>query len=293
MTSDSNVVKKDDTDRASVLRDQEAQAIPANVAEAGSAGERAIPSEHTEESARQQRIKLIGRRRRWKRRLENWAPLINAFVAVIGVIVAALTLFVLAFQLKLMDRQTEVMNSQTGVMNAQTGVMEKGLTVSEQSLHAYRVSERAYVGVASLKANLEAAQIVIMLQNIGSIPAPAITAKGKEIRVTPSTSLGTTGSGETVNESVEGTEFWWEAGEVQLFPGTPIPVVVAMQRFTTDEVNAILSKKEILYVGGTIEYGDGFGNRDSTTFAFKYNPPPTDSWTAHSDLSKFFKQQQR
>ena len=71
-----------------------------------------------------------------------------------------------------------------------------------------------------------------------------------------------------------------------------MPVVVAMKRFTKDEVNAILRKTEILYVGGTIEYEDGFKNRDSTTFAFKYNPRPTDSWTAHSDLSKFFKQQQ-
>jgi hypothetical protein len=199
---------------------------------------------------------------------------------------------VIAIQSKVYIDQRKIMNGQSDFMNSQTQIMQQSLNVSQQSLRAseqsFRVSERAYVGIASLNANLEAGEIVLLLQNIGRLPAKAVKLEGAEVRVTPSGTDERTESGEPIYQDQEGSEFHWTAGEVQLFPGTPMSVAIHMRQLKEGELSAILNKKEILFVGGTIQYEDGFGNRDNTTFAFQYNPPPHERWTAHSDLSKFF-----
>jgi hypothetical protein len=184
--------------------------------------------------------------------------------------------------------QSFIMYRQTKIMNTQTRIMDGALRVSEQSLDAFRLSERAHVGVASLTANLEASEIVIVLQNIGSVPAQAIPLEGEEIRVKTSAGLDSTASGERVNESQQGSDFHWDAGKVKLSPGTPMPVVVSLKQFNEDEVNAIKTKKQLLYVGGTIQYEDGFGNRESAAFAFQYDAP-NQRWIVHSGLSRFFR----
>jgi hypothetical protein len=174
---------------------------------------------------------------------KRWLPLINLIIAVF------------AF----------------GVIVRQTQIMEK----------SFRVSERAYVGVTNVTANMATHEVLLVLENIGHVPAKAVNLQGQEIRAAPA------------GDNQKGSIFRWDAGEVQVFPGTPMNVVIPLEPFEQDEVNAISTKKEILYIGGTIRYEDGFGNGDSTTFAFQYNPPPTDRWTAHSDLSKLFKQRER
>jgi hypothetical protein len=272
--SDPHVVETEGRDPG--LAAQQPQTTIVNTPTVGSAEAETITSaEQIDDSARAQIAQPSGKRRRWMRR-ETW-QLGNLLLGVLAFIV-------LIFQLKIMDKQTDLMNTQTQVM-------QQGLTVSEHSLHAFRVSERAYVGVESLTANLKAGEIVIMLHNIGSVPAQAITVDVQEIRVTASTNIETTDPGERVNESL-GSKFRWEAGEVQLYPGTPMPVVVSLEKFTEDEMIAIRERKETLYVGGTIQYEDGFGKSERTVFAFRYNAP-NDRWVVHSDLSRFFKQQDR
>ena len=49
-------------------------------------------------------------------------------------------------------------------------------------------------------------------------------------------------------------------------------VVMYLKSFQPDEVAAILSKNEILYLGGTIQYEDGFKNCDYTTFVEPSDP---------------------
>ena len=193
---------------------------------------------------------------------KTWRDNLNIGIALIG-------LFIIGFQAWIMYRQTGIMRTQTNIMD-----------------HSLRVSERAYVGIASLSANFELGEVVIMLQNIGSVPAKSIKLYAEEVRATPSTEMG---SGSKIYEKLDGSTFSWEAGAVQLFPGAPMRVAVPLRGFKPEEVDAIMHKRETLYVFGRIEYEDGFGNPDSTVFAFEYNPPQRDGWTAHSDLSQFFK----
>lgn len=220
------------------------------------------PDEHQQQSS----VTLgpqLSKRESWKQWWETWSPLINVCIAVLG-------LLIIFLQLRIMDRQTDLMD------------------------HSLRVSERAYVGIASLTANWEAREVVIMLHNIGSVPAKGIKVRALEIRATPSNSDMATQSKEKVYEKLDGSTFPWAAGEDifvnQLFPGPPMRVAIPLRGLEAEEMDAILKKQEILYVGGQITYDDGFGKGDSTIFAFEYTPPPNEAWTAHSDLSKFFKQ---
>jgi hypothetical protein len=198
-----------------------------------------------------------------RRQEHTWRDNLNIGIAVLGLVI-------IAIQAWIMFRQTELMTNQTNIM--------------DQTL---RVSERAYVGIASLSVNWEEREVVVMLQNIGNVPAKAIKLQAEEVRATPSTDI-TTGS--KVYDKLDGSTFPWDAGDVQLFPGTPMRVAIPLRGFRPEEVDAISKKRERVYIGGKIEYDDGFGKIDSTVFAFEYNPPPNEGWTAHSDLSRFFKQ---
>ncbi len=269
-------------------RKSENQPQTVGVATSAPSNKPSTTAERSDESSPQLTAKLIGNHRRWKRRREIWVPILNMTVGV-------LAFAVLFGQSCIMDRQTDILSTQTKVMEDSLRISMDSLRVSVDTLgtsqQSFQMSERAYVGVASLTANTNAGEVLIMLHNIGNVPARAITLEGQEIRVTPLNNMERTKSGERVNENQEGSLFRWTAGEVQLFPGTPMLVVVPMRRFKKEERNAILKKKEILYIGGMIQYEDGFGKRQNTTFAFRYTPPPNERWTAHSDLSKILLQQ--
>ena len=58
-----------------------------------------------------------------------------------------------------------------------------------------------------------------------------------------------------------------------------MPVFIQTRTYTPEEINAINDKKQFLYLGGVIQYNDGFGVSDSTAFGFEYNPPPNEHWT--------------
>jgi hypothetical protein len=196
-------------------------------------------------------------------REKTWRDNLNIIIAVIG-------LLIIAFQAWIMYRQTAIMTKQTAIMD-----------------QTFRVGERAYVGIASLSPKWQAGEVEITLQNIGQVPAKAIKVEAQEIRGTPSGSDTVTGS--RIYDRLDGSTFGWGAGDVQLFPGTPMRVAIPLRGFKPEEIDAINKKQEVLYIGGNIEYEDGFGRVDTTVFAFEYNPPPSDGWTAHSDLSRFFK----
>ena len=214
---------------------------------------------------------------RWKRRRETWPPFVNAGIAF-------LALVAVSAQVGIYYKLRQIMNSQSEFMNEQIKLMQRSFDISEESL---QISQRAYVGVASITTDLQGREIAIMLQNIGHVPAKGVKLYVQETRTIPGENGSVTGSGEIINPKQLGSDFHWEAGEVQLFPGTPMSVVMHLKSFQSEEVAAILSKKEILYIGGTIQYEDGFGNCKYTTFAFRYDPL-NKAWFADPRLSKFF-----
>lgn len=212
---------------------------------------------------------------RWKRRRETWPPFLN-------VVIAFLALVAISAQAVIYYQQRGIMNRQSEFMNEQTKLMDKNLHFSEESL---RTTQRAYVGIASITANLKSGEIQLMLQNIGHVPARGVKLDVQVMKAIPGVNGAATKSGEISNENQFGRDFHWEATD-ELFPG--LYQVMYVKSFKSEEVAAILSKKEILYIGGTIQYEDGFGNCDYTTFAFRYDPL-NNVWIADPNLSKLFK----
>jgi len=161
------------------------------------------------------------------------------------------------------EQQRRVMNRQREVMDEQVQIMERTL----------RISDRAYVGVASVAVDLTRGQILLMLENLGKVPASKIRVKG--------TAYWAKWSNRKL-EPFPDVDF--DAGEVQLFPGTlKMRVPVVMRTFNSQEISAIRNGIDgSLFVAGTISYEDGFGFDDKTNFNFKYVPPSVDSWIAVS-----------
>lgn len=218
------------------------------------------------------------------KKVRDWAPVVNVGIAFLALVVVALQAFIYNEQRKILNAQSEFMKTQT---LAQTQIMEKSFNLSEKSL---RMSERAYVGIVDLDANLAEGQVSIALNNFGKVPATAIKLEATVYRATPA-------SGDTSDQSelknIVTSKDLWDAGAVPLFPGNfRMPVVIRMQNFSQEEMRAVLAKKEIIYVAGSIQYEDHNGNADSSPFAYEYSPPPKESWTVHSGLSKLFNKNQ-
>jgi len=134
------------------------------------------------------------------------------------------------------------------------------------SRESLQVTQRAYVGVHSIRSNLENGQIAVMLENIGKVPAQDIKVYANEARKIGDKIIGSSHS-------------TFEAGHTHLFPGTfKTQVAISLKNLTSEEVGNILAGKEKLYISGKIQYGDGFGNVQHTDFAFLYTPPPNEGW---------------
>lgn len=88
----------------------------------------------------------IGSHLRWKRRRDSWLPMVT-------VVVSLMALLMITAQVFIYDQQRRIMNTQ--------------VSLSEKNL---RISERAYVGVASINADLAQGEIVVMLENLGRVP---------------------------------------------------------------------------------------------------------------------------
>lgn len=187
----------------------------------------------------------------WRRRRENWVP-------VTTVVISLMALFVIVAQAIIYDQQRKV--------------MEKQLQQSERGL---RISERAYVGIASLDPNFDRKEVVIMIENIGRVPARDVKVEAHAYRrLADQLKL----SGSTKHFDLSG---------IQLFPGSlKMSVIIPILNIRAENVEDIRTGRERFYVAGTIKYEDGFGNLDSNNFAFRYSPPPDERWTVDSDLAK-------
>lgn len=167
---------------------------------------------------------------------------------ILTVIMSALGVLMIAAQVVIYDQQRRIMNTQ--------------VDVSERNL---RISERAYVSIASLKADLAQGEIVIMLENLGRLPAAAIQMNADAY---------------LLGNKLDGYNTPFKAGEVKLFPGNfQMRVVINTRKYSSEAITAIREKKQFLYLTGSIQYEDGFGFKDTTRFAFEYNPPPNEGWT--------------
>lgn len=203
---------------------------------------------------------MTTRRNRWNQRL-----LASAQIA---------TVVIIAAQAWIYNEQRKLMNSTQTVMFEQADIMKKGLYVNE----------RAYVGVASLSANMKDGQVTVTLENIGKIPADKIRVKLQAMRETKE--LSQEMSQELSQKQSHISTYYFAPGQ-QLFPGSlKMPVVVTLKDFKPIDGARILAKTEILFVRGTIEYEDGFGFSNITDFGFEYSPRPKEGWTARSDLAK-------
>ena len=186
----------------------------------------------------------IERHLRRKRQLQSGVPIITVTVSLVALLVII---------------------AQAIIYNQQRQIMHRQVKVTEESLH---ISERAYVGVASLTANLAQGEVLILLENSGRIPAKNIRVEAQEYRVTA---------------NVVGSKTKFNAGSVSLFPGSyKMRVIVSMNKFRPEEIDAIQVKAESLVIAGKIQYEAGFGVEESTDFAFEYSPPRHEDWTAMS-----------
>lgn len=162
-----------------------------------------------------------------------------------------------------------VIIGQAIIYNQQRQIMHRQAQVTEDS---FRISSRAYVGVASLTANPESGTILMTLENLGKVPAKNITVQADAYLANWGGRL----------ESFHMDDF--DAGEDELFPGSlKMRVIVPMKKFDSEEIRMIREKKtKSLFIVGSIRYEDGFGYVHLTKFNFKYTPPSNDSWLAVS-----------
>lgn len=194
-------------------------------------------------------------------------------VPVVNVTIGFLALLIVASQVYIYNEQRKILNAQSEFLKTQT---------REQT---QIMRGRAYVGIADLDANLADGQVSIALNNFGNVPATAIKVEATVYRATPSSGKVSSQAEMNIVQSKD----LWDAGAVPLFPGNiRMPVVIRMENFSQEEIKAVLAKKVIIYVAGSIHYNDRNGTADSFPFAYEYNPPPADNWTVHSGLSKIF-----
>jgi hypothetical protein len=144
----------------------------------------------------------------------------------------------------------------------------------ESSLEkSLRTSNRAYVGIKAITADLKNGRVLIDLENTGKVPANDMKVIAHELRVIE-------GAGGEVVKVIGNSGPVIEAGHVQLYPGTfHLRVEIPLKGFTAKERKLILAKKVILSVAGKIQFGDGFGNPASSDFALRYTPPPNEGWS--------------
>lgn len=128
--------------------------------------------------------------------------------------------------------------------------------VMEKSL---QVSQRAYVVVQDVKADLDAGQIKITLENIGHVPAKHANVGISIIR------LGYP----SLFPQREWTDVEYKSPVQDLYPGTyKVQITRRFENFTPEDAVLIRAGKEGLAVACSIEYGDDFGTSDGPVFYF-------------------------
>jgi hypothetical protein len=202
---------------------------------------------------------LMDKQTSWIRRQTIWTSVLAVF-----------TLGVLFYHGWIMSRQSQAMVEQTRIMQEQLQVMDKSL----------RIGERAYVGVHSIQADLKIGQIKVLLENIGHVPAQNVLVFATQVR----TILGGVGVGDRAISS----RVTIDTGRTKLFPGNfKMPIIIPLKDLSPEEVKAIQSGMEWLTITLQIQYGDGFGNTETSRFVFRYTPSPNEGWVIEPLLGNF------
>jgi hypothetical protein len=202
-----------------------------------------------------------GRLRTW---LTNNAVILTE---VLGVTVSLLLLIVVAVQAWIYRQQLTVMRGQLNSMQATQNLLVQQTDINKKSLFV----NRAYVGISTLSANIPAGQITLQIENVGKLPADRIKIMVRESRRVGSDTPG-------------GSQTYYDLGQ-QIVPGSKMPLVIHLARFSPGEAQAIIDQKEVLFISGKITYQNGFGIEDSTTFGFEYIPKPNEGWTPRAELT--------
>ncbi|HYX72563.1 MAG TPA: hypothetical protein VE732_07315, partial [Nitrososphaera sp.] len=130
-----------------------------------------------------------------------------------------------------------------------------------------RVSQRAYVAVHSLQPDWKTGQIAVVIENIGKVPA-------EDVKI-----IDVDTYREVEDKVYRSERQVFGYGHNKLFPGNfKTQIVVPLQGFTQQDTDMISAGKERIIIVGTIQYGDGFSNTDTTPLGYRYFPPPADRW---------------
>jgi hypothetical protein len=185
---------------------------------------------------------------------KRWIP-ISAQIATI--VIGLVGLVIMTVQLWISSEQLKLMNQPKSIANDRVNVA--------------RFMQRAYLEVQKINADLQHGEIQSNVENVGGLPANRISVSAKEIRASWDSSRAS-GSLDT-----------FKTGE-QLFPGQKVSFRVPLPTLERNELERIVKRTDTLFLNGTIDYEDGFGNPDTTTFAFEYKPPPNEGWTPRPQL---------
>lgn len=187
---------------------------------------------------------------------DTWVPMMTVFILFATLVVIGFQAFIYKQQLKVMEAQTRI---------------------SETS---FRISQRAYIGLASLKANLDERQIVMEFENLGRIPAKNIRVEAWEYRVS--------------DQKISGMLVPIEVREIQLLPGNlKMRLDIPLTDLKPEEIQAIRTGKETLSLSGSVQYDNGFGEFDTTNFGLDYRPKPKEGWTTQVHPELFNQELQR
>jgi len=182
-------------------------------------------------------------------------------------------------QVSAMKGQLEAMREQLGVMERQETAMRNTVELTEQGL---RASNRSYVGIHSLEAELEKERVILQIENTGTIPAEGVKVSGKASVVIPGfvARLGRHVFGD-LTVDIASCPFHEEFES--LFRGNlkgrmVIDLFLIVLEGGQHYLSSVADSSGTLIIEGQIEYGDGFDPMQITRFAFNYD---TESgWTA-------------
>jgi hypothetical protein len=200
------------------------------------------------------------------------------FVGVAGIIAAICSLRAINRQISEMSRQREVMfgqmrtmQEQVTEMSAQSGILQESVNVARDAAKAAKVSadiaagvaiptlkvekfELGNMGSANIMAILQLPKLNIVIRNYGQSPAFlhswSIVLTCEELPDVPAY-FGHPGSGNILDKIVV------QPNQPYALPGLP---GWRRQAFSTEDIEAIISRKKILSVYGYVCYGDIFGN---------------------------------
>lgn len=203
-------------------------------------------------------VNRVGNERSWLSRSTRWSLFVRArfpeitqaatvVIGIAAVVISLATLCVVAVQAWIYDEQRKMMVEQMDITKR---------------------SERAYVGVESLDADFENRSVVVLLQNVGRIPASAVNVQLIEIRQVGDSSLG------SLNRHAYKTQ--------EIFGTLKMRISLKLDEFQPSELEDITTKKEKEGIRIIIQYHDGFDTAE-TKITYQFVGPASNNWIVLPD----------